>query len=422
MQAPRFLSAFMRWPLLKLMAILAALTFMVSCQSGFEGLDKADRPVSSALKRRMEKLDMAANAPIFIRIFKEESELEIWKKTRSGKYAKLETYEICKWSGKLGPKFKEGDRQAPEGFYEVTPGRMNPNSSYYLSFNLGFPNKYDRAHGRTGSHLMVHGACSSRGCYAMTDEQIADIYALGRDAFFGGQRKFQVQAFPFHMTAQNMARHRHNKHYKFWQMLKEGSDHFEITKTPPKVEVCEGRYVFNAKPAGSRIKFDANGKCPAYTTPDYLSKGLSKRQAKDKLAIADHIEKARRKAERDAAIARLFGSEDKLETPLPTNTKAQEKVQAKPSSQQTQVELTRGGSMANAPTTKPQEDSQPKQPNLLENSADAAIGFFNSIFARREQPQDATPVVLEAPKQAKVQVAKTLQLPGANAPRPQRKP
>ncbi|NNC27627.1 murein L,D-transpeptidase, partial [Salinisphaera sp. USBA-960] len=128
---------------------------------------------------------------------KEESALEVWKQTRTGKYQLLDEFEICKWSGKLGPKFKEGDRQAPEGFYEITPALMNPNSSYHLAFNLGYPNSYDRSHGRTGSHLMVHGACSSRGCYAMTDEQVQDIYALARDSFKGGQRSFQVQAFPF---------------------------------------------------------------------------------------------------------------------------------------------------------------------------------------------------------------------------------
>ena len=110
------------------------------------------------------------------------------------------------------------------------PGQMNPNSQFYLSFNLGYPNAFDRAHGRTGAHLMVHGDCSSRGCYAMTDEQIAEIYALGREAFFGGQRSFQVQAYPFRMTPQNMAKHRNNPHMAFWKMLKEGNDHFEVTQ------------------------------------------------------------------------------------------------------------------------------------------------------------------------------------------------
>src|SRR5262245_19202494 len=123
---------------------------------------------------------------------------------------------------------------------------MNPKSQYYLAFNIGYPNAFDRAHGRTGAELMVHGDCSSRGCYSMTDEQILEIYSLGRESFFGGQRSFQVQAYPFRMTAINFAKHRNNPNIPFWRMLKVGNDHFEITRQQPKVDVCEKRYVFNA--------------------------------------------------------------------------------------------------------------------------------------------------------------------------------
>ena len=109
--------------------------------------------------------------------YKKESELEVWKRGSNGKYALLKTYPICRWSGQLGPKIREGDRQVPEGFYTVTPGQMNPNSAYYLSFDTGYPNAYDRSFGRTGGDIMVHGSCSSRGCFAMTDQNIAEIYA-----------------------------------------------------------------------------------------------------------------------------------------------------------------------------------------------------------------------------------------------------
>ena len=154
---------------------------------------------------------------MLVRLFKQEAELEVWKQDRSGKFALLKTYPICRWSGDLGPKVKEGDRQAPEGFYSIGPGQMNPQSAYYLSFNMGYPNAFDKALGRTGSQLMVHGDCSSRGCYAMTDEQISEIYTLGRESFFGGQRAFQVQAYPFRMTPVNMARHRNNPNMPFWE-------------------------------------------------------------------------------------------------------------------------------------------------------------------------------------------------------------
>ena len=210
----------------------------------------------------MARKGMSRESPILGRIFKEEGKLEIWKQTKTGRYAVIASYEICKYSGKLGPKFTEGDRQAPEGFYTVRPAQMNPNSKFTLAFNIGYPNAYDRANGRTGSNLMVHGACSSSGCYSMTDPQMKQIFAFAAEAFKGGQREFQVQAFPFRMTAQNMARYRNDHNYAFWKMLKEGYDEFEVNKTPPRVDMCEKRYVFNRKlPDGSKLS--ATGKCPA---------------------------------------------------------------------------------------------------------------------------------------------------------------
>ena len=229
------------------------------------------QPVPTQTVAQIAAKGMDTNSPILLRIFKEEAELEIWKQARDGQYALLKTYPICRWSGELGPKIKQGDRQAPEGFYAITPELMNPRSSYYLSFNLGFPNEFDRAHGRTGAHLMVHGDCSSAGCYAMTDEQIMEIYALSRDSFDGGQLAFQVQAFPFRMTAKNMARHRKNPHMAFWRMLKEGSDHFELTKQQPKIDVCEKRYVFNAHLLDPSQMFEASGKCPEYEIPEAVA-------------------------------------------------------------------------------------------------------------------------------------------------------
>ena len=156
------------------------------------------QPLSDRMLAELKAKKMEKESPILMRIFKEESELEVWKQNDSGRFALLRTYPICRWSGELGPKFQAGDRQAPEGFYTITPGLMNPNSSQYLAINTGFPNAYDRVNGRTGSFLMIHGGCSSSGCYAMTDEQIAEIYALARESFFGGQASFQLQAYALH--------------------------------------------------------------------------------------------------------------------------------------------------------------------------------------------------------------------------------
>ncbi|MBZ9759848.1 murein L,D-transpeptidase [Mesorhizobium sp. CA8] len=230
---------------------------------------EANKPLPDKILADMKAKGMVRTSSVMARIFKEEGKLEIWKAKTNGRYDLVATYDICKWSGKLGPKYTEGDRQAPEGFYTVRPSQMNPRSNYHLSFNIGFPNAYDRANGRTGQNLMVHGACSSSGCYSMTDAQIEQIYAFGRDAFQGGQTEFQIQAFPFRMTAANMARYRNDPNYEFWKMLKVGYDNFEITKVPPKVDVCEKRYVFNqVAPEGTT--FDPTGPCPTTMQPDSL--------------------------------------------------------------------------------------------------------------------------------------------------------
>ncbi|MER9971698.1 murein L,D-transpeptidase family protein [Mesorhizobium sp. M0060] len=239
---------------------------------------QANRPLPDKILAEMKAKGMVRTSSVMARIFKEEGKLEIWKAKTNGRYDLVASYDICKWSGKLGPKFTEGDRQAPEGFYTVRPAQMNPRSNYHLSFNIGYPNAYDRANGRTGSNLMVHGACSSSGCYSMTDAQIEQIYAFGRDAFQGGQTEFQIQAFPFRMTAANMARYRNDPNYEFWKMLKVGYDNFEVTKVPPKVDVCEKRYVFN-QVAADGSTFNPTGACPPTTQPDSLKSAINAYQS-----------------------------------------------------------------------------------------------------------------------------------------------
>jgi murein L,D-transpeptidase YafK len=244
------------------------------------------QPLSERIVADLESRNMEKGSPILVRIFKEESELEVWKLDNTGRFALLRTYPICRWSGDLGPKFQQGDRQAPEGFYSITPGLMNPNSSAYLAINTGFPNAYDQANGRTGQFLMIHGDCSSAGCYAMTDEQIAEIYALAREAFFGGQRSFQIQAYPFRMTPLNMARHRNFPHMAFWRMLKRGYDHFEVTRQEPKVDVCDRHYVFDAQSSG---KFSPAEQCPAYSVPQEIASVVHNKERRDEAEFAQLV-------------------------------------------------------------------------------------------------------------------------------------
>jgi len=274
-------------------AVVAAAIAVAGCNaSDIPTNGRALAPLSDKMIAQMKEKNMDQDSPILVRIFKEESELEVWKKNRDGQYALLKTYPICRWSGALGPKKKQGDRQAPEGFYTITPAQMNPNSNYYLAFNTGYPNAYDRAWGRTGSELMVHGDCSSAGCYAMTDEQIQEIYALARDSFFGGQKEFQLEAFPFRMTALNMARHRDNPNFAFWKMLKEGYDDFEATRQEPKVAVCEKRYVFDVVPpanASRPLQFNARGKCPVHRLDPQVVDAVLDYRRDEQIKMANYI-------------------------------------------------------------------------------------------------------------------------------------
>ncbi|MEZ0169252.1 L,D-transpeptidase family protein [Microvirga sp. TS319] len=235
--------------MLKRIALAASLALaLAACQDeNFAGGSTRHlSPIPPATMALMSTKGMSKNDPILVRAYKKESELEVWKRGSNGKYALLKTYPICRWSGQLGPKTREGDRQVPEGFYAVTPAQMNPNSAYYLSFDTGYPNAYDRSFGRNGGDIMVHGSCSSRGCFAMTDQNIAEIYAIAREAFASGQRAFQFQSYPFRMTPDNLAKHRLDTNIAFWKNLKEGSDTFDITKEEVQVSVANRRYQFYA--------------------------------------------------------------------------------------------------------------------------------------------------------------------------------
>ncbi len=194
------------------------------------------------LQARLEATGTQMGDAVFIRIFKKEALLEVWIK-KEERYIHLKDYAICAYSGHLGPKLREGDKQAPEGFYRVYPRQLNPHSKFHLAFNLGYPNAYDRAHHRTGSYLMVHGNCVSVGCYAMTDAKIEEIYGLVAAALRNGQPYVPVHIFPFRMEDETMDTYSENRWYDFWMELKEGYDYFEAEEVPPEVEVVDGKYV-----------------------------------------------------------------------------------------------------------------------------------------------------------------------------------
>jgi murein L,D-transpeptidase YafK len=301
--------------LLMASAVVAAVFTLGGCftQDGYNMPTHAMKELSPEMEAELASKNMPKDSPILVRLFKEESELEVWKQDTSGRYALLKVYPICRWSGDLGPKVKEGDRQAPEGFYPITPGLMNPNSSYYLAINTGFPNAYDKANNRHGALLMIHGDCSSRGCYAMTDEQIGEIYSLGREAFLGGQKEFQIQAYPFRMTPANLARHRNNPSFAFWKMIKEGYDHFEVSRREPRIDVCDRHYVFDAvPPAGSTkpLSFNPTGVCPRYDIDPEIAGPAVEKQRKDEDTFAELVKEnvpvAPPNSDTDGGMNRVF--------------------------------------------------------------------------------------------------------------------
>jgi murein L,D-transpeptidase YafK len=238
----------------RMIRMAAFITFIFSASILFAQNDipsssrsrEAINRVGPGIAKELADKDIEYAAPIFIRIFKSEMTLEVWLRSETN-YKLFRRYPICTYgSGGLGPKIREGDGKAPEGFYFVTPSLLNPVSRFHLSFNLGYPNSYDRHHGRTGSALMVHGSCVSIGCYAMTDSGIEEIFTLANAALRNGQSFFRVHIFPFKMNNENMQKHKGSEWYDFWSNLKEGYDFFETNnRIPPNVEVRGGRYVID---------------------------------------------------------------------------------------------------------------------------------------------------------------------------------
>jgi murein L,D-transpeptidase YafK len=231
--------------------------FVVNHRTSAQGLDISDedyengakrfaavqKKVTPELKRLFEEKELKWGAPIFIRAFKQERQLELWVR-KGDSFVLFESYFIAGTSGGPGPKLRQGDGQIPEGFYFVTPRQMNPQSNFHLSFNIGYPNKFDRAHARTGDFIMVHGSDVSIGCMAMTNTKIEQIYTLADAALKGGQKFFRIHVFPFKMTDEAMIQHSCHRWFTFWQNLKTGYEIFEDTKLPPNVTVKDKTYHF----------------------------------------------------------------------------------------------------------------------------------------------------------------------------------
>lgn len=204
-------------------------------------LPLADTPDVGRLEQRLAEAGLKSGAPMLMRMFKETSELEIWLE-KGDRFVLFATYPVCHWAGTLGPKLREGDKQTPEGFYTITNRQMRHLGRWQRAINIGFPNIYDRAHDRSGSYILMHGGCSSVGCFAMTNPVMNEIHGLAAAAIRDGQRYIPLHIFPFRLTDAALAARSESPWHDFWSSLKEGYVSFERTRRPPRVAVCEGRY------------------------------------------------------------------------------------------------------------------------------------------------------------------------------------
>lgn len=198
--------------------------------------------VTPVIEKELSAKGFKLGSPVFVRIFKLPAILEVWME-KNGRHELFKSYPVCDLSGYPGPKLREGDWQGPEGFYRVTADQMHPSSDYHLAFNIGYPNEYDAMLNRSGGDIMVHGDCSSMGCFAMNDQRMEEIYTLAHSALTNGQNAFAVHVFPFPLTGGNMKKFQHSPWISFWKNLKEGFDVFERTRQVPEMNVADGRYI-----------------------------------------------------------------------------------------------------------------------------------------------------------------------------------
>ena len=192
------------------------------------------------------------NSEILLRAFKAHNEFEVWVRNKDvDTFALFKEYKICALSGVLGPKRWEGDRQVPEGYYFISD--FNPNSEYYLSLLVNYPNYSDKILSNKitpGGDIYVHGGCVTVGCLPMTDKVIQEIYTLCLNSRIHGQTNIPIQIFPvrFNQTGISFLTREYGNdevRQRFWLNLKAGYDYFEKNKkTLPVMYDQKGRYIY----------------------------------------------------------------------------------------------------------------------------------------------------------------------------------
>jgi murein L,D-transpeptidase YafK len=233
---------------MRLITVFLCLSFLVIPPCHAEKLELLRKNTEPRVEKELRRMGLSLGSPVFFRVFKQEKVVEAWVQDKNAKtYSFYKQYPICVFSGTLGPKLQQGDLQSPEGFYDVTVERLHPESDYHLALNIGYPNAFDAARGRTGDFLMIHGGCESKGCFAMTDESMEELYLLAENALQAGQPKIDIHIFPFYMTRKNFDFHRKSTWLPFWRTLKPAYDAFQETRIPPEITVQYKNYRVKAR-------------------------------------------------------------------------------------------------------------------------------------------------------------------------------
>lgn len=199
---------------------------------------------------KSKQLDLK-NAFIFIRVFKQEDELELWAKSKNVKqFTKIKTFKICAKSGTLGPKSRAGDGQVPEGLYQID--RFNPASNYHLSLGINYPNKADKLRAGlypTGGDIFIHGECVTIGCMPLTNKYIEELYIACVEAKECLQKTINVEIYPCRLSSEKASKIKkqyaqNTEFIKVWNILQKSYDYFEKNKFPVKYSFdSKGNYI-----------------------------------------------------------------------------------------------------------------------------------------------------------------------------------
>ncbi len=226
---------------------------LVFCQAALADAKEAtltepSSPSVAVAKGNLLAVEFAARnlklgSPVFLRVYKQSSKMELWVE-KGPRYELFKTYSICRWSGGLGPKMYEGDRQSPEGLYHITAEDLIVNPRWHRAMNINYPNRFDVINGRGGSGILIHGKCGSVGCFAIQDNNVEEVYDAVRAALHSGQVSIPVLALPFSFAAYAPAVEDTLKLNEFWTDLRRADLLFNRDRVPPTAWVCDGRYYF----------------------------------------------------------------------------------------------------------------------------------------------------------------------------------